>query len=195
MSRRTRSSSRRAEPRRRRERRKRSRRRGRRRGSSCPERGTSGFFGWIAYTLLRAERRDRPDTEYRLFDSDETRVLTAMLAYALGARLRHRNALSLLLRLPAHARSTCVPRRAPQPVRATPRHAQLRAASGFLPARCARFQALVLWIERAPSVSGRAERHPSVELRRGARIRKRYSERRCIAGLPILPVVCASWSF
>jgi TonB family protein len=44
----------------------------------------NGFFGWIAYTLLRAERQDSPGTAYRLFDFDQTHVLTALAAYQLG---------------------------------------------------------------------------------------------------------------
>ena len=42
-----------------------------------------GLFGWVAYTLMRAERQDRPDGPSRLFDFDQTHVLTAVLAYAL----------------------------------------------------------------------------------------------------------------
>ena len=44
----------------------------------------NGFFGWVAYTLLRAERKDAPGTDYRLFDFDQTHVLTALAAYQLG---------------------------------------------------------------------------------------------------------------
>jgi len=43
-----------------------------------------GFFGWIAYTLMRAERRDSPSASWRLFDFDQTHVLTALAAYELG---------------------------------------------------------------------------------------------------------------
>jgi TonB family protein len=43
-----------------------------------------GFFGWVAYTLLRAERQDSPNTAFRLFDFDQTHVLTALAAYQLG---------------------------------------------------------------------------------------------------------------
>lgn len=43
-----------------------------------------GFFGWIAYTLSRSERRSSPDAEWRLFDYDQTHVFTALAAYALG---------------------------------------------------------------------------------------------------------------
>jgi TonB family protein len=43
------------------------------------------FFGWLAYTLLRSERKDGPGTSFRLFDYDQTHVLTALAAYDLGA--------------------------------------------------------------------------------------------------------------
>jgi TonB family protein len=43
-----------------------------------------GLFGWIAYTLSRAERQDRPDGPWRLFDFDQTHVLTALASYDLG---------------------------------------------------------------------------------------------------------------
>ena len=36
---------------------------------------SSHVFGWVAYTLLRAERQDEPATPFRLFDFDQTHVL------------------------------------------------------------------------------------------------------------------------
>lgn len=45
---------------------------------------THGFFGWIAYTLMRAERRDGSDSAWRLFDFDQTHVLTALASYEIG---------------------------------------------------------------------------------------------------------------
>lgn len=51
------------------------------------ERGTGRFFGWLAYTILRSERRDSPDARWRLFDYDQTHVLTALGSYDLGAGL------------------------------------------------------------------------------------------------------------
>jgi len=44
-----------------------------------------GWFGWLAYTLQKSERRDAPDTDWRPFDFDQTHVLTALLSYDLGA--------------------------------------------------------------------------------------------------------------
>jgi hypothetical protein len=54
-----------------------------------------GLFGWVAYTYSRAERRDRPGTEFRLSDYDQSHLLTAVVAWSLphgfelGARLRY----------------------------------------------------------------------------------------------------------
>lgn len=44
-----------------------------------------GWFGWLAYTLQKSERRDVPAFDYRPFDFDQTHVLTALLSYDLGA--------------------------------------------------------------------------------------------------------------
>ncbi len=54
-----------------------------------------GLFGWVAYTFMRAERRDRDAASWRLFDYDQTHVLTAVLGWSLprgfeiGARMRY----------------------------------------------------------------------------------------------------------
>ncbi|MCP4447157.1 MAG: TonB-dependent receptor [Myxococcales bacterium] len=42
-----------------------------------------GLFGWVAYTLSKAERRDDGETEYRLFDYDQTHILTVIGSYKL----------------------------------------------------------------------------------------------------------------
>lgn len=41
---------------------------------------------WLAYTLSRSERRDRPGDPLRLFQFDQTHILTAVGSYALGRR-------------------------------------------------------------------------------------------------------------
>ena len=46
---------------------------------------TQRLFGWIAYTFSRSERIDRPGANWRLFDFDQTHVLTAIASYKLGA--------------------------------------------------------------------------------------------------------------
>ncbi len=53
------------------------------------------FFGWIAYTLQRAERQDRPGDPVRLFGWDQTHILTLLGSYKLpdnwevGLRFRY----------------------------------------------------------------------------------------------------------
>ena len=46
---------------------------------------TRRLFGWIAYTFSRSERIDHPGSNWRLFDFDQTHVLTAIASYKLGA--------------------------------------------------------------------------------------------------------------
>jgi TonB family protein len=54
-----------------------------------------GFFGWASYSLMRSERKDHPDTPWRLFDYDQTHVLTVVASYEpglgfeVGARFRY----------------------------------------------------------------------------------------------------------
>ena len=43
-----------------------------------------GFFGWLSYSLIRSERKDRPDSGWRLFDYDQTHVLAALASYEIG---------------------------------------------------------------------------------------------------------------
>jgi TonB family protein len=45
---------------------------------------TARFFGWIAYTLSRSDRIDRPGEPRRLFDFDQTHNLTVIGSYKLG---------------------------------------------------------------------------------------------------------------
>lgn len=42
------------------------------------------FFGWISYSLIRSERRDHPDSDWRLFDYDQTHIATLVASYELG---------------------------------------------------------------------------------------------------------------
>lgn len=44
-----------------------------------------GFFGWVALTLSRSERRDGPDAAFRLSDFDQPAVLTMVAAKELQA--------------------------------------------------------------------------------------------------------------
>lgn len=45
---------------------------------------TSRLFGWLAYTLSRSVRKDGPAAPERLFESDQTHLLTVLGSYKLG---------------------------------------------------------------------------------------------------------------
>src|SRR6185295_7650985 len=42
------------------------------------------FFGWLAYTLSRSVRQEPPDYATRLFQYDQTHILTVLGSYRLG---------------------------------------------------------------------------------------------------------------
>jgi TonB family protein len=42
-------------------------------------------FGWLSYSIIRSERRDHDADRFRLFDFDQTHVLTALASYQIGA--------------------------------------------------------------------------------------------------------------
>ncbi len=43
------------------------------------------FFGWVSYTIMRSQRKDSPNQDWRLFDYDQTHVFTALGSYDLGS--------------------------------------------------------------------------------------------------------------
>jgi hypothetical protein len=43
-----------------------------------------GLFGWVAYTVSRSERRDHPEDPWRLFQYDQTHILTVIASYKFG---------------------------------------------------------------------------------------------------------------
>jgi len=45
---------------------------------------SKGFFGWASYSLIRSERLDHPESDWRLFDYDQTHVATVVASYELG---------------------------------------------------------------------------------------------------------------
>jgi TonB family protein len=42
------------------------------------------FFGWVAYTLSRSERRDADNLAYHVFEFDQTHILSVLGSYKLG---------------------------------------------------------------------------------------------------------------
>ncbi|HXU72861.1 MAG TPA: TonB-dependent receptor plug domain-containing protein [Polyangia bacterium] len=53
------------------------------------------FFGWVSYTIMRSERRDHPGDPWRVFQYDQTHILTILGSYKLpygfqaGVRFRY----------------------------------------------------------------------------------------------------------
>jgi TonB family protein len=47
-----------------------------------------GFFGWLSYSIMRSERKDRPDTAWRLLDYDQTHVLALLASYEIRRGLQ-----------------------------------------------------------------------------------------------------------
>jgi len=43
-----------------------------------------GFYGWIAYTISRSERMDHPNEPWRVFQYDQTHILTIIGSYKFG---------------------------------------------------------------------------------------------------------------
>ncbi|HVJ15514.1 MAG TPA: TonB-dependent receptor, partial [Polyangiaceae bacterium] len=151
-------------------------------------------FGWIAYTILRSERKDSPDGDWRLFDFDQTHVLTALASYDLG------NGFEIGGRFRF---STGYPR--------TP------VVGAYYDARTARYEPVLgeKNTERIPSfwqLDARLSKRFKIaktELEIYADVQnvtnrenaeeivysQDYSQKRYIEGLPILPVVGAHWEF
>ncbi len=50
-----------------------------------------GLFGWLAYTLMRSQRRDGPGKLWRLFSYDQTHILTLVAGYQLFTSEKQRN--------------------------------------------------------------------------------------------------------
>ena len=158
------------------------------------DKGQGRFFGWLAYTIMRSERKDASDARWRLFDYDQTHVLTAVAAldvgygFEVGARAR---AASGFPRTPLryvyydNRRDRYEPTLGVYNTDRIPVFLQLdvRIAKHFEIAR----SDLEVYLD-VQNVTNRA--NPE-ELAYSAD----YSQRRPINGLPILPILGARWSF
>lgn len=154
----------------------------------------AGWFGWFAYTLQRSERKDTPVTAWRLFDFDQTHVLTALLSYDLGAGFD----------LGARVRvASGYPR---TPVIGSYFDARRDQFEPLLGAKNSIrvptfWQADVRASKRWELGTSRLEAYLDVQNVTNHQNAEEivyaadYSERRYIRGLPILPVLGASWTF
>jgi TonB family protein len=153
-----------------------------------------GFFGWVAYTLLRAERQDQPGAGFRLFDFDQTHVLTALAAYQLGrgfdvsARFRYATGYPRTRVLGSYydsRRDAYEPELGPKNGDRIPDFWQvdLRLAK--------RFTFGTNELEAYLDVQNVTDRENPEEIAYSPD----YAQKRYINGLPILPVIGAKWSF
>jgi TonB family protein len=152
------------------------------------------LFGWVAYTLLRSERKDTPDGNWRPFDFDQTHVLTALASYdfgagfELGARFRYSTGYPRTPVTGAYydSRSDTY-----QPVLGT-KNADRLPDFWQLDVRLAKeFKIGTTKLEVYLDVQNVTDRDNSEEVVYG----QDYTEKRYIQGLPILPVLGARWEF
>ncbi len=158
------------------------------------DRGDGALFGWVAYTLLRSERRDSPNHDYRRFDFDQTHVLTALGAYDLGAGfdvgVRLRTATGYP-RTPVRGafydarRDRYEPRLGERNSSRLPAffQADLRTAKTFTLSG----SELEIYLD-VQNITGRENAEEIA-------YSEDYSTERYITGLPLLPVLGARWSF
>ncbi|MBX3261551.1 MAG: TonB-dependent receptor [Labilithrix sp.] len=158
------------------------------------EKGAGRFFGWIAYTILRSERKDSPGARWRLFDYDQTHVLTALASYDLGAGFE----------VGARARvASGYPRTPLQYIYFDARSNRYEPTLGvYNTDRIPVFLQLDVRVAKRVKLSGsELEVYLDVQnvTNRGnpeeIAYAPDYSHRRYILGLPILPILGARWSF
>lgn len=155
---------------------------------------SKGFFGWVAYTLLRSERRDSGSSPYRPFDFDQTHVLTALASYDLGkgwdvgARFRYATGFP---RTPVVGAFLDARRDQYQPLLGERNSIRIPAFYQLDVRLAKRFQIGKTTLEAYADVQNVTDRRNDEEIVYSAD----YSEKRYIRGLPILPIVGAKWTF
>ena len=153
-----------------------------------------GFFGWVAYTILRSERKDAGSSDYRLFDYDQTHVLTALASYDLGkgfdvgVRGRYSSGYPRTPVIGSYFDSRTA---SYQPLLGAKNSIRIpdfveldvRAAKRFKLGR----STLEIYLD----VQNVSNRQNPEEIAYNAN----YTQKRYIEGLPLLPVVGAKWEF
>ncbi len=153
-----------------------------------------GWFGWLAYTLQKSERKDGPAAPWRLFDFDQTHVLTALLSYDFGAgfgagtRLR---VASGYPRTPVVGTYYDARRDQFEPVLGAKNTSRLPIFWQVDLRGSKRWDIGGTKLEAYLDIQNVTNRRNSEELAYGPD----YSEARYIRGLPILPVLGATWEF
>ncbi|MFO0606930.1 MAG: TonB-dependent receptor [Polyangiales bacterium] len=153
-----------------------------------------GVTGWVSYSLIRSERRAGPGAPWRLFDYDQTHVLTALVTwdigrgFEVGARARYATGMPRTGVTGAWfdaARDRWQPTFGPQNGERIPDFFQLdvRVAKTFRIASTT----LDLSLE-VQNVTNHANPEEVVW-------NSDYSRRGYVTGLPILPVLGLRWAF
>ncbi len=151
-----------------------------------------GFFGWVAYTLMRAERRDNASASWRSFDFDQTHVLTALASYELGAGfdvgVRFRYATGYP-RTPVIGAYHDTRRNLYEPVLGRKNSIRIPDFAQLDVRISKTFKLAGTQGELYADVQNVTDRENAEELIYS----QDYSQRRSIRGLPILPVIGARW--
>jgi TonB family protein len=153
-----------------------------------------GLFGWVAYTLLRSERRDGAHAPWRLSDFDQTHVLTALASYDLGkgfdvgVRFRYATGYPRTFVVGAYYDAR---RDLYDPILG-PRNSTRIPAFYQLDVRLAKkWKIGPTELEAYADVQNVTDRSNDEEIVYSAD----YSRKRYIRGLPILPIAGARWNF
>ena len=153
-----------------------------------------GFFGWVAYTILRSERKDAANAEYRLFDYDQTHVLTALASYDLGkgfdVGVRGRYA-SGYPRTPVVGSYFDARTATYQPILGVKNSIRIPDFIELDVRAAKRFKLQSSSIEVYLDVQNVSDRKNPEEIAYNAD----YTQKRYIEGLPLLPVLGAKWEF
>ncbi len=153
-----------------------------------------GFFGWIAYTILRSERKDAGSDEFRLFDYDQTHVLTALASYDLGKGfdigVRGRYA-SGYPRTPVVGSYFDARTATYQPILGAKNSIRIPAFAELDVRASKRFKLQSSSLEIYLDVQNVSDRKNPEEIAYNAN----YTQRRYIEGLPLLPVLGIKWEF
>lgn len=154
----------------------------------------AGFFGWLAYTVLRSERRLSPEHPFRLFDYDQTHVLTALASYdvgygfELGARARLASGYP---RTPVTGSYYDARRDQFEPILGPQNSDRIPYFLQFDVRASKRWKWEHQELEAYLDVLNTTNRENPEEIVYNSN----YSERRYINGLPILPVLGLKWSY
>jgi TonB family protein len=154
----------------------------------------AGFFGWVAYTILRSERLDAGSHAYRLFDYDQTHVLTALASYDLGkgfdvgVRGRYTSGYP---RTPVIGSYFDSRRASYEPILGAKNSIRIPDFVELDVRVSKRFKLAHGAIELYLDVQNISNRNNPEEIAYNAD----YSQRRYIEGLPLLPVFGAKWQF